>query len=121
MKSPSAGQALINFLEVNDGSKSATPPVMPMLGVGLAIVLCFVTGGMFLHSLHMSACNVTAVEELFHGENPYCAESCWANIKQIMGPFDHRIVLPVEPEREANGWFKKKGDIADKTYGSVGV
>lgn len=100
LRGPTVGEALNVFILAQDVS------MMPLVGVITTVVLLIVTGGMCAYSLTLAARNVTAVEELYQGDNPYCFDSSMDNIRQLCGPLDHRILLPVEPQRSllANGY-----------------
>lgn len=99
MRGPTAAEAFIATLQPNNDN----PSFVPIVASGTAVVLCVVTGGMLLNSLFMATRNVTTVEELFPGENPYMSESSWVNVKQIMGPFDWQFFLPVQPTQRPSG------------------
>lgn len=99
MRGPTAAEAFIAMLQpANDD-----PSFLPIVASGTAVVLCTVTGGMVLNSVFMATRNVTTVEELFPGENPYMLESSWANMSQIMGPFDWQLFFPIEPKQRLSG------------------
>lgn len=79
MQNPSAGEALVAILD----------PESPTVGNASLIPW-------------MGCRNVTAVEEMFLGENPYMAPSSWVNLKQIMGELEWKILVPLPPVRKPN-------------------
>ncbi len=50
---------------------SSNASIVPMVGVIATLVLLIVTFCMGAYSLTMAARNVTAIEEMFSGDNPY--------------------------------------------------
>lgn len=93
---PNSVQALMVFV-----MPTATSGIVPTVAVLSAVVFFLVTGLMFLYSLSMVTRNVTAVEELFEGENPYMFPDSQDNMEQLLGAFDWRLILPVAPERSS--------------------
>eukprot|EP00927_Polykrikos_kofoidii_P047417 TRINITY_DN41548_c0_g1_i1.p1 TRINITY_DN41548_c0_g1~~TRINITY_DN41548_c0_g1_i1.p1 ORF type:complete len:333 (-),score=26.97 TRINITY_DN41548_c0_g1_i1:551-1549(-) len=67
----------------------------------VSIVSAFITGLMCVYAVWLAARNVTTLEERFFGINPYCFPSSLENITQLLGPLDHKILLPVSPEFES--------------------
>jgi len=57
------------------------------------------TGFMLCYQVWAAARNVTAIEELYSGDNPYRQSSTLDNLRQIFGEFDRRLLFPVEPVR----------------------
>mmetsp|Transcript_58665 Transcript_58665/g.102697 ORF Transcript_58665/g.102697 Transcript_58665/m.102697 type:complete len:290 (-) Transcript_58665:77-946(-) len=118
LSGPSTPQSLNVLLVSPDAS------MMPLVGVIITLVLLIVTGGMCAYSITLAARNVSAVEELYTGENPYCNESSLENIRQLCGPIDFKILLPVEPKRSitldgCSYPLVKKSDASSSGYGSV--
>lgn len=99
--------------------------LMPLVGVVLTVVLLILSGGICTAALISAAWNVTAIEENFPGENPYCQESILDNIRQLCGPLDYKILLPVQPKRSSlqEGCtfpvVPRKQDAPSSAYGSV--
>lgn len=119
IQGPSTPESL-NVLLVNPDAS-----MMPLVGVVITLVLLIVTGGMCAYSLTLAARNVSAVEELYSGENPYCQESSLDNIRQLCGPIDFKILLPVEPKRSSKldgctyPVVEKVSEASSSVYGSV--
>mmetsp|Transcript_42270 Transcript_42270/g.117704 ORF Transcript_42270/g.117704 Transcript_42270/m.117704 type:complete len:298 (-) Transcript_42270:59-952(-) len=84
------------------GSLTRRFSMVPAVGMLNAVLFLLITGGMFFSSLVMGARNITAIEELFHGENPYCL-SCLDNLRQLLGPVDLRILVPLPPLNRPTG------------------
>jgi len=120
----------LNVVQVNSNES-----IIPMVGVVVSLVLFIVTGGMGVYSTTMAARNSTAVEEMFHGDNPYAYPSCVDNLQQLCGPLDYKILLPLAPTRRGDGTSfpvvglgKSQPTIASSSdeqeksrYGSAGV
>jgi len=84
-------------------SESGLALRMPaFLGVVTAFLFLLITGGMFWSSFLMAARNLTAVEELFSGENPYRL-SCLDNLRQLLGHLDLWLLLPLPPAGRPSG------------------
>lgn len=98
LRGPSAKETLKAIL-ANDVDTS----VLPLVGVGIAMVLFIVTFFMSLHSIYMASRNYTTIEELFKGVNPYAYSSCSDNIRQLLGPIDFKLLLPLKPVRTCDG------------------
>lgn len=94
LKGPTAREALNVILQID--SKGS---VLPLAGVIVSLVLFIITGAMFIYAMFMAARNYTTVEELFKGTNPYAYPSALDNIRQLLGPIDYRILLPIAPDR----------------------
>jgi len=97
LKGPTAFEAL-DAIQISSHAST-----IPMIGVAVTLVLFFVTSGMGCYSLFMAARNITTVEELFSGNNPYCLNSYFDNIEQVMGPIDYKFLLPLLPARRGDG------------------
>mmetsp|Transcript_55347 Transcript_55347/g.157271 ORF Transcript_55347/g.157271 Transcript_55347/m.157271 type:complete len:293 (-) Transcript_55347:67-945(-) len=98
LRQPNAMVAVGEMVEGGPG-----PRMLPAFGVLVAFLFILVTGGMFCSSLAMAGQNVTAVEELYSGDNPYRLSSCLDNVRQLLGPPDWRLALPLAPERRSRG------------------
>jgi len=95
--------------------------IAPTVGVLATFVFLPITGIMFLYSLSMVARNVTAVEELFSGENPYMFSSSMANIEQLLGLFELRWFLPLPPDTTLRGTsFPQASDDKVQVTGGTG-
>lgn len=77
----------------------AHPSMLPPFGVVIALTLMLVTFGMFTYNLYMVGTNVTAVEDLYVGENPYKLPATTENFWQLLGSPDFRLFLPLAPVR----------------------
>jgi palmitoyltransferase len=98
LRGPTSLQALNVLLQEN-----STGSVLPLAGVIVALVLFIITGAMFIYAMFMAARNYTTIEELFRGENPYAHKSTLDNLRQLLGPFDYRLLLPLTPDRSCDG------------------
>mmetsp|Transcript_9379 Transcript_9379/g.24260 ORF Transcript_9379/g.24260 Transcript_9379/m.24260 type:complete len:301 (+) Transcript_9379:131-1033(+) len=96
LRNPSALQAL----EVLSGVILRPPSLLPLLGAASAFAFLLITGGMFFYSLSMVCRNQTSVDQLYFGENPYMMPSSLDNVRQLLGPIDWRLLLPLEPSQE---------------------
>lgn len=76
---------------------------VPITFVIITILLFLTTAGMAAFSIFMAMKNVTTIEELLPGENPYCYKSAWDNIAQLLGPIDYRLLLPTFPAGRLSG------------------
>lgn len=115
LRKPDAIMALDVFLR--DSNES----LVPLVFVIITLVLMIVTGGMGMYSLTMAARNVTSIEEMFPGTNPYQASSSWENIEQLLGPIDWRFILPLWPVTRLNGSnFPTVGKQASSTRSPQG-
>mmetsp|Transcript_116778 Transcript_116778/g.341911 ORF Transcript_116778/g.341911 Transcript_116778/m.341911 type:complete len:303 (+) Transcript_116778:145-1053(+) len=97
LRRPNASQALDIIAE--GGISSSVPP---LAGVLCAFLFLLITGAMFFSAFLMAARNITAVEDLFNGENPYRL-SCLDNLRQLLGPFDLWLFLPLPPGGKRSG------------------
>lgn len=97
LRGPNAFEAL-NVLELNSHAS-----MVPMVGVIVTMVLFIVTAGMGVYSLIMAARNVSSIEEMFQGTNPYSYSSCFDNLQQLLGPLDYKLLLPLMPTRRGDG------------------
>mmetsp|Transcript_45809 Transcript_45809/g.141586 ORF Transcript_45809/g.141586 Transcript_45809/m.141586 type:complete len:167 (+) Transcript_45809:1-501(+) len=73
------------------------------VGVLTTFVFMLITGGMFWSSFLMGGRNITAVEELFSGDNPYKQPSFLDNLREIFGPLDWTLLLPLRPADRHGG------------------
>lgn len=114
---PGALQALDSFMNGKGHAGVA-------IGAVLAMIIWTVTGGMFWYAMSQAWKNLSTVEELLPGRNPYDLGSAAENLKQLMGPLDWRLLLPiapVDPDRPRGCHFPLNRDhtaVHDK-YGSV--
>lgn len=93
-----------NAIEAMDAfSPSSHRCLIPLVFVIMTVLLLIVTGGMAMYSMSMAAKNITAIEELFHGDNPYRQASWWSNIEQLLGPIGLSIFVPLPAEERSNG------------------
>jgi len=78
--------------------------LIQLVGICLAAMFMMVAGGMFLHSVAMAARNLTTVEALFQGENPYEHDSSWDNLSQVMGPLaSWKVLFPLRASERGPG------------------
>jgi len=89
IREPSPLQAVDAFMSARGGAG-------PAVGALIALVFWAVTGGMYWHSLAMACRNMTTVEELLPGKNPYELRSATENVRQLVGTLDWRLLFPVE-------------------------
>lgn len=75
------------------------------LSVAWAGLLLIISGKSFVDSVFNAARNETCVEANYKGDNPYArGVSCFRNLQQVVGNFDLRLFLPLEPgDRLCNG------------------
>lgn len=95
---PSVSEAMDVF--AREGS---TASLVPCIGTVIAAVFLLITGCIFFYSFGSVLRNLTTVEELCIGENPYALPSCLDNLKQLMGPVDWRLLFPLPPEGRLSG------------------
>jgi len=91
LRTPNSLEAL-NILKM---ALDTEPSMMPFFGVTGAWLFLLVTGGMFFQSLNQSLRNITVIEELFPGENPYRMHHDLDNLRQVVGPLDWKTLLPI--------------------------
>lgn len=60
-----------------------------------AVVFLLLTGIIFFVALAGGIRNVSNVEDMYMGENPYRHDSWSRNLEELMGPFDLRWLIPV--------------------------
>jgi len=96
LRSPNAFQAMDIFSSVPGLGVHVS--VVPAIAVLLTTAFLLITGGMFVFSLMQVGRNITAVEELFPGDNPYRLPEFLDNFRQVLGAFNARLLLPLEPE-----------------------
>lgn len=77
--------------------------MLPFMGLVISMVLLLVTFFMALYSVYMAATNYTTIEEMFKGANPYAYSSYAENLRQLLGPFDFKLLLPLKPVRVCDG------------------
>lgn len=73
--------------------------VTGLIALFAAVVFGIATGGIFVYVLDMAANNITAVEQLFVGSNPYCYSSTMQNLRQFFGPEGMAWILPLAVDR----------------------
>lgn len=96
MREPTPMEAIDLFM----AGKGAVGPGVAVLMAG---VFWAVTGGMFLNTFFMACRNITTIEELLPGRNPYELDSWQGNVKQLFGAWDWRLLLPVAPAERLSG------------------
>lgn len=85
----------------------------PVVLAVMSIVFSMVTGGMFLYAIWLANRNLTTIEELFRGKNPYRLTNFADNLSQLIGPLEPRMLLPLEVDRagsECDGTTFPLGD-----------
>lgn len=93
----------VETLNIIEETITGHPSITPIVGVLGAVVFLLVTGGMFWSSILMAARNSTAVEELYPDGNPYRLPSDLDNLRQLVGPLDWRVFVPITPARRLSG------------------
>lgn len=115
IQEPGAPQAVDSFM--NSGGHAGVA-----IGAFLAMIFWTVTGGMFLYAMSQAAKNLSTVEEMLPGSNPYQLGTA-ENLKQLMGPVSWRLPLPiapVDPDRPSGCHFQlRTSGAGQKGYGSV--
>lgn len=86
--------------------------LLPAISVVVASVLCIVTGGTFLGMLQNASQNLTTIEGLLIGCNPYRQLSCLDNFRHLLGPLDFTLVIPIEPTARTSGTSFAPSDMA---------
>jgi len=72
--------------------------------VGWALILMLLTGPSWISAASLMMRNRTFLESDYRGKNPYFLEPSIENIKQVVGPINLRMLLPLEPvDRICNG------------------
>lgn len=115
LKRPSAWTLLGLFLDPSVGYVSP----IHLAGILVAIGIILVAGGIIGAQSYMAAWNWTSVEEKFFGENPYCLPSLLDNARQLVGPLNFWLFLPVAPELELDGTTFPVGVPSKAAYGTV--
>jgi len=100
LRRPSLVQAIGAIEVVVEGTEYNT---LLLLGVLFAGTFMCISGGMFASSLWMASKNITIVEEAFKGDNPYRLPSSLDNLRQLLGPFDWQILIPLPPKQPLSG------------------
>jgi len=100
LRHPSTMQAIGAIDMVIEGSEYGA---VLLVGVMSAGTFMFVTGGMFASSLWMASKNITIVEEAFKGDNPYRLPSSLDNLRQLFGPLDWQLFVPLPPKTPLSG------------------
>lgn len=73
------------------------------LGVAWAAVVLLVAGKSFAQTAFMAARNETHVETNYMGGNPYKLPTIGDNLRQLLGPLDAKLLLPVKAQRACPG------------------
>lgn len=71
--------------------------LLPLLGSLGGMLLLLFTGFMLFFRVSSVVTNNTQVEHFYKGKNPYSYPSRFDNVRQLMGPFDWRFLLPLLP------------------------
>lgn len=77
--------------------------LLPAASVIVALILCIVTGGSFIGMLQNASQNLTTIETMLVGRNPYRQPSPIDNLRQLLGPLDIMVFFPVEPANRLSG------------------
>lgn len=72
------------------------------IGVAWAAVVMLVSGRQFAITSWMAAWNETTIEGFYIGGNPY-QSTVLENLRQLVGPLDVRLFLPVQLPRSLSG------------------
>eukprot|EP00747_Dinoflagellata_sp_TGD_P212960 gnl/TRDRNA2_/TRDRNA2_85981_c0_seq1.p1 gnl/TRDRNA2_/TRDRNA2_85981_c0~~gnl/TRDRNA2_/TRDRNA2_85981_c0_seq1.p1 ORF type:complete len:333 (-),score=40.30 gnl/TRDRNA2_/TRDRNA2_85981_c0_seq1:13-1011(-) len=75
----------------------------PLVAVTAAVVFLLVTGGMTAFTLGLAFRNCTTIEDVFEHENPYSHPSSLDNLRELVGPLDWRLLLPIPHPDRPNG------------------
>lgn len=73
------------------------------IGVAWAAVMMVITGKTFAEASVMAAGNITHVEAHYSGGNPYKLPHAIENLRQLVGPLDLLLLLPVACSRPCSG------------------
>lgn len=98
LRGPSVPEIIQLELDMN-----SDPRLLLTISVILPLIFSILTGVIFLNTMFAACRNVTHVEELFSGENPYHQESCLENLRQLLGPLDWRLLVPIPPSGRLRG------------------
>jgi len=103
MRGPTALEVTATFMTAtsDEGAEAIPPPLI--FCVVMAIAFALVTGGMFVYSFSLVARNLSTIEEMYPGPNPYSYPSSMDNIRQFFGRVDSRAFVPVEPKMRISG------------------
>eukprot|EP00747_Dinoflagellata_sp_TGD_P163788 gnl/TRDRNA2_/TRDRNA2_182856_c0_seq1.p1 gnl/TRDRNA2_/TRDRNA2_182856_c0~~gnl/TRDRNA2_/TRDRNA2_182856_c0_seq1.p1 ORF type:complete len:345 (+),score=36.21 gnl/TRDRNA2_/TRDRNA2_182856_c0_seq1:96-1130(+) len=98
---PTTFGAFADFLSINHNSSAWT-----LFAIAIALIILLITGGMFCFSMHLAFSNCTSIEERYTSESPYAHPSSLDNLREVVGPIDWRLLLPLEhPDRPAGTSF----------------
>lgn len=86
-----------HLLGYGKGDVSMYLPVLQYASVAWAILVMFQSGKAVMGTLVMASRNETCIEALYDGKNPYALPTASENLKQMLGPLDIRLLLPVKP------------------------
>lgn len=128
MNKPNAFEATTIAISISIPHTSSS--CVPLIAVVLTLTLMIVTGAMVATTFCMAMTNTTSVEQEYRGNNPYRHNSRLDNLRQIFGPLDLWILMPVEAENKHNGTVFETpaimgttpgGNVSDGTkgYGTV--
>eukprot|EP00403_Amphidinium_massartii_P010940 CAMPEP_0178415356 /NCGR_PEP_ID=MMETSP0689_2-20121128/23509_1 /TAXON_ID=160604 /ORGANISM="Amphidinium massartii, Strain CS-259" /LENGTH=120 /DNA_ID=CAMNT_0020036673 /DNA_START=619 /DNA_END=981 /DNA_ORIENTATION=- len=119
MRSPTVLGAVGTFIMPIAAADGQT--ALPFLAAVFAMVFALVTAGLWIHVLCLAGSNLTSVEQYMPAKNPYNLPSTLDNLRQLFGPFDIYILLPVTPSLQLDGTqFPTAGAEAPAgNYGSV--
>lgn len=73
------------------------------LGISWAAVVMIIAGRSFAVATFMASRNETHIETHYFGGNPYKLESRMDNLRQLLGPLDIKLLLPVKAQRTCQG------------------
>jgi len=99
-----------------------TPLTLAVIVVILCVIFAIVTACIFGLGAIMVMRNLTMVEDVFTGDNPFKLQSYTENVTQLMGPLDFWIFLPTTPSERLRGTsfpLGPAGKNATTEYGST--
>lgn len=107
VRKPDALTALTFFLDTSKapiGGGPIHPDMWAAFASLITMTLVFFCLGLWMTTLSHSSRNITSVESVYTGSNPYCFENQSDNLKQIYGSLGIQSLLPVPPkDRGSNG------------------
>merc|ERR1719375_2156767 len=79
-------------------ARQANASVGQAAAIVAAAIFMLITAGLCLFNTYLAAWNITQVEDLqILGENPYMLSSVEENLRQLLGPLDLRVLVPIAP------------------------
>jgi len=69
--------------------------------VGWAVLVMLTSGRTFFATVVLAATNVTTIESLYEGKNPYALPTARDNLRHFFGPLDVRLLFPLEATGES--------------------